>query len=226
MGQAPAGWYPQQDGRQRYWDGTAWTEHFAPGTTEQPRSLVAQAAAALGDPAAAWGREPDTLWAAVGRPLTGIGAGRYRLTAHYLFFERGILFTDSQQVPVAAIVDVDVRQSMTQKARSVGTVLVHVQRSRGIEVVTMADIPDPRGAQQVLNETAHGARVAIRRHENTHRYEMVGGAPVASPARAEAPQPSAMGPLEQLRQLGELRDAGVVTEEEFAAKKADILSRM
>jgi len=27
----PAGWYPQEDGRQRYWDGTQWTEHFAPG---------------------------------------------------------------------------------------------------------------------------------------------------------------------------------------------------
>jgi len=27
----PAGWYPQADGRQRYWDGERWTEHFAPG---------------------------------------------------------------------------------------------------------------------------------------------------------------------------------------------------
>jgi hypothetical protein len=28
---SPAGWYPQTDGRQRYWDGELWTEHFAPG---------------------------------------------------------------------------------------------------------------------------------------------------------------------------------------------------
>jgi hypothetical protein len=26
----PAGWYPQADGQQRYWDGERWTEHFAP----------------------------------------------------------------------------------------------------------------------------------------------------------------------------------------------------
>jgi len=26
----PAGWYPQPDGRQRYWDGERWTESFAP----------------------------------------------------------------------------------------------------------------------------------------------------------------------------------------------------
>ncbi|TPG12891.1 Ltp family lipoprotein [Pedococcus bigeumensis] len=30
----PAGWYPQNDGQQRYWDGQQWTEHFAPGATE------------------------------------------------------------------------------------------------------------------------------------------------------------------------------------------------
>lgn len=29
----PAGWYPQNDGRQRYWDGEQWTDHFAPLTT-------------------------------------------------------------------------------------------------------------------------------------------------------------------------------------------------
>ena len=37
----PAGWYPQPDGRQRYWDGEQWTEIFAPDVT-----LVTTAAAA------------------------------------------------------------------------------------------------------------------------------------------------------------------------------------
>ena len=26
----PAGWYDDGSGRQRWWDGTQWTEHFAP----------------------------------------------------------------------------------------------------------------------------------------------------------------------------------------------------
>ena len=33
-------------------------------------------------------------------------------------------------------------------------------------------------------------------------------------------------PVEQLRQLGELRDAGVLTDVEFEAKKAELLSRI
>jgi Protein of unknown function (DUF2510) len=36
----PAGWYPQEDGRQRYWDGGLWTEHFAPGGSPTPGQAV------------------------------------------------------------------------------------------------------------------------------------------------------------------------------------------
>lgn len=43
MSQTPAGWYPQADGRQRYWDGQQWTEHFAPaqGTVPAPAPAAA-----------------------------------------------------------------------------------------------------------------------------------------------------------------------------------------
>jgi hypothetical protein len=43
--------------------------------------------------------------------------------------------------------------------------------------------------------------------------------PAATPATAPAPDP-----LDQLRKLAELRDAGIVTNEEFDAKKAQLLS--
>ncbi|MDQ3527982.1 MAG: SHOCT domain-containing protein [Actinomycetota bacterium] len=33
-------------------------------------------------------------------------------------------------------------------------------------------------------------------------------------------------PIEQLQKLGQLRDAGILTEDEFLAKKSEILSRM
>ncbi|WP_442934915.1 SHOCT domain-containing protein [Micromonospora sp. CPCC 205558] len=33
-------------------------------------------------------------------------------------------------------------------------------------------------------------------------------------------------PIAQLRQLGELRDAGILTDVEFTTKKAEILSRL
>lgn len=45
----------------------------------------------------------------------------------------------------------------------------------------------------------------------------------AAAAPSSAAQPDVM---DQLRKLGELRDAGVLTTEEFDAKKADLLARM
>ena len=44
MSQTPAGWYPQEDGRQRYWDGQQWTEHFAPGQGGAPATPAAKRA--------------------------------------------------------------------------------------------------------------------------------------------------------------------------------------
>jgi cytoskeletal protein RodZ len=38
---SPAGWYPQPDGQQRYWDGELWTEHFTPGVPpETPKGVA------------------------------------------------------------------------------------------------------------------------------------------------------------------------------------------
>lgn len=43
---------------------------------------------------------------------------------------------------------------------------------------------------------------------------------------AQAATPAVDTPVDQLKKLGELRDAGVLTPEEFESKKADILGRM
>ena len=120
--------------------------------------------------------------------MTGIGAGKYKLTAHYLFFEKGTLRTDSQQVPIAAVLDVDVKQSMAQKARGVGNVVVHIQRPTRVEIVTMEDIPNFREGQRVINDAAHSAPHLIQRNQNTMRYE--GAMPPRSPERLWLRDPS------------------------------------
>lgn len=213
-GAPPAGWYPGAGG-QRYWDGTKWTDQFRP---------------VVDHPTARPDRDPDAIWQAVGKPITGIGAGKYKLTAHYLYFEKGTLRTDSQQVPVSALLDVDVRQSMTQKARGVGTVVVHIQRPTRVELVALEDIPNFREGQRAINDTAHAARLAIQRNQNTMRYEGIPPMQHGSSRDVSEPAPaqpsSSVDPIDQLQRLGQLRDAGVLTEDEFQTKKSEILSRM
>ena len=99
------------------WEQRWWTDLTRPAQSAAP----AQSAVSPKDPGA--------IWQSVGKPVTGIGAGKYKLTAHYLFFEKGALRTDAQQVPISGVLDVDVIQSMTQKARGVGNIRVHTARS-------------------------------------------------------------------------------------------------
>jgi hypothetical protein len=126
-------------------------------------------------------------------------------------------------VPIAHVVDVDMRQSMSQKARAVGNIVVHVQRGHGIELVVLEDVPEPQAAVGVINATAYAARLADQQRQNTHHYANV---TPATPAAPGTTSPGAVDPIDQLRRLGELRDAGIVTEQEFAAKKAEMLARL
>ena len=221
MGDVAAGWYsdPDDSSQLRYWDGSQWTEHRHP----REASPAAAAKPQLGD------TKLPTLWEGFGKPLTGIGGGRYRLTSHYLYFERGTLKTDSQQVPVSALHDIDVVQSMSQKARGVGSVIVHINRGHHMERVQIVDVPNFREGQHAINEAATNARRILHDRQNTStiRYEGVHpGAQVSQSGSAQASAQPEPDYVAQLEQLAKLRDNGILSDEEFSMKKADILRRM
>jgi hypothetical protein len=280
---ADAGWYPVEGNKMRYWDGQAWTEHFhdgAAGGQVQPRSPVAKPAtsrlrgAASAAATSLTSDEQDlpegTLWSAIGKTLGKVTTGRYRLDRVYLYYSKGALRTHWQQEFVANVVDVDVRQSVTQKARGVYTVLVRLQDRT---TFTLDDIPDGPAAQRIITKAGVDARLALeqrsinidaQRHDatNTVRQEVridshpgltvhpqtVAGTVIrqqevasAIPMAASEPRPAGLtaasadessGPtsapdyIAQLRELGELRDAGILTDDEFADKKAEILARI
>jgi len=69
--------------------------------------------------------------------------------------------------------------------------------------------------------TAVSNRVS-RRQANRWSQEDQGQEPAAAAAPAPAAAPAA-DPLEQLKQLGELKASGVLTDAEFEAQKAKIL---
>jgi hypothetical protein len=50
--------------------------------------------------------------------------------------------------------------------------------------------------------------------------------PAATVVMQAPVQASAASPMDQLKQLGELHAAGVVSDEEFASKKAELLGRL
>jgi hypothetical protein len=69
--------------------------------------------------------------------------------------------------------------------------------------------------------TAVSNRVSRRQADRWSQEEQAQGGGYAEPAPAAAAAPD---PLEQLKQLGELKAAGVLTDAEFEAQKAKVLA--
>jgi hypothetical protein len=76
--------------------------------------------------------------------------------------------------------------------------------------------------------TAVSNRVSRRQYE---RWQQEEPQAYAEPAYAQAPPPAAAAPpeadpVQQLKELGALREHGILTDEEFAEQKARLLSSM
>ena len=71
--------------------------------------------------------------------------------------------------------------------------------------------------------TAVSNRVSRRQANRWAQQEAVAYEPAYEPAPSAPPAAAAPDPIEQLKQLGELHQQGVLTDEEFAAQKARLL---
>lgn len=161
----------------------------------------------IGDPNEA------TLWEGQAEDLKNKSTGgklapKYRLTPWHLYVERGLVRTDSQQVQLVTVSDVDVKQTMTQKALGVGTVTVH----HAGQLTVLESVRDPKTLRDLVNRAAGEARAATAAH---HR-STVNVAPSAAAPGVDV--------ADQLARLAALRDQGVLTEQEFSAQKARLLA--
>jgi hypothetical protein len=93
--------------------------------------------------------------------------------------------------------------------------------------VILDNIENPYGVVDIITPLISEARhkkTIERQSQYLHvNPGMAGAAFGAPPPAAPAPAAPQTDMVDQLRKLGELRDAGILTEEEFAAQKAKIL---
>jgi len=86
---------------------------------------------------------------------------------------------------------------------------------------TTAVVAGTAGAVRHHQEQKYANQAAEQQAADQSAYEQ---GVAAGQAAAPAPAPSAGGiDMQQLKQLGELHDAGVLSDEEFAAAKAKVL---
>ena len=124
------------------------------------------------------------------------------LTGDRLIFRSGILGRTGREIPLERVNDLSFHQSIFERMVGTGDLMIESAGQRGQDV--FGRIPHPDRAQQLIYTTME-----------TNRRRMAG-----VPAATEGSIPA------QIADLARLRDQGLLSDAEFQAKKADLLSRM
>ena len=186
--------------------------------------------------AAAAANDPNNVWIgekkSVGTSAIGVATTRYRITRDKIYVESGLMNSVSEQVPLWAVLDVDVRQNMLQQGKNIGDVAVMIDTAQypghtGSELL-LDNVEDPHHVRDLLNQHVSEARAKKQMLTQTQYLQHSGpafGVPQPAPAPAAAPAggSSPVDLADQLRKLAQLRDDGILSEEEFAAQKQRLL---
>lgn len=125
------------------------------------------------------------------------------LTSDRLIYRTGVLAKHGREIPLERINDISFHQTVIERMLGTGDLMIESAGERGQEA--FADIPKPSKVQNVL--------YAEMERSKARDADRIAG-------RHELSVP------EQLEKLDELRRRGVINDQEFAAKKAQLLDRM
>ena len=232
---------------------------LAAQAAQQGKQMADQAKTAVSEQqakrTAAWEADPETLWhggsKGAATTATGMSKAYYRVTKDRVWIESGLFGVSSQNVPLWSVKDIDVRQSMVQRGKDVGdVVLVLEDPSYGVATggtfdvhgasgdlgttsgtVVLDNIEGPYHLRDLMIPLVSDARrkkLVERQTQYVHMNPGVAAATMAQPAPApQAPAPAAdagQDLADRIRKLAALRDEGLLTEDEFAAQKAKLLA--
>jgi uncharacterized membrane protein YdbT with pleckstrin-like domain len=125
------------------------------------------------------------------------------LTSDRLIVRSGVLSKQGTEIPLERINDLSYHQSLFERMVGAGDLVIESAGERGQD--RFPRIPHPDRAQQLVYTEMENNRQRISGVHIDHQ---------------EASIP------DQIAELARLRDQGVVTDAEFQAKKAELLSRM
>lgn len=127
------------------------------------------------------------------------------VTTSRVVYRAGVLRRFGREIPVGSVQDVSFRQGLFERLAGAGSVTVESAGERG--ALPFLDVPHPEQFQAAVNRAIAAARGRVPDGGGRH-----------SGRQATIP--------EQIEQLAALYRRGVLTESEFARKKAELLDRM
>ena len=135
------------------------------------------------------------------------------LTNRRVVFRTGVFAKHGVEIPLARINNINFNQGIFE--RMIGTGNLEIESAGKDGQTTFDNVRHPDGVQQEI----------YKMMEDDERKRASWASTGATPAVTTAAPPNASVP-EQLEQLAKLRDQGVITPQEFDAKKSELLKRM
>ncbi|HLF40889.1 MAG TPA: PH domain-containing protein [Acidimicrobiia bacterium] len=129
------------------------------------------------------------------------------VTSDRLIHRSGVFAKHGRDIPLERVNDIASSQTFFERMIGAGDLLIESAGERGQQKFT--DISRPDHVQQEIYR---------QMESNANRTAAAGFHAAGSPGRQSVP--------EQIAALAQLRDQGVISNAEFEAKKADLLSRM
>jgi hypothetical protein len=195
---SPAGWYPQPDGQQRYWDGELWTEQFA------------QAAPPVTP-------HRENIMEVKGHNGTVIWDGDFVTIRRTGFLARTTVGKGEKRIPISSMTAVQWKPAGVMVNGFIQfTVGGGNEKRSKFGSQTSSAVNDENSVVFIKKQMA-----AFDNLRSQIEHAMAERGRPSAPAAPAAPDH-----LAQLKQLGELREAGVLSVEEFSAKKTEILGRL
>ena len=136
------------------------------------------------------------------------------LTSDRVIYRSGLIGKRGVEIPLENINAIHFEQRVFERMLGLGDLRIDSASIAGFSVFDDIQHPD-----RVQNE------IYVQKEGNDQR-RFRGVVANQAPAPAPAAAPAALSVPEQLERLSELRDRGVITDEEFQAKKTELLGRM
>ncbi len=178
--------------------------------------------------------DSEVLWQGESKDLTSIATGgrvikkRYKITREFIFEDAGLIGSKEEQIPLWAIRDVDVKQSILQKTRNVGDVSIRVETNdyTGKKAIVLESIETPKDVRNLINEHSRLARELRLRQQQSVNYSGAAPAGPLGPGTIWSGQQTTQNedPIEKLTKLGALLKEGLISQEEFDSQKKKLLS--
>jgi hypothetical protein len=194
----------------------------------------------------------NVLWSGSSQDLTSLATGgrvqtgSYTVTEDAIRFSSGVISTREEVIPIWLVIDADITQHITQRVRGVGDLTLRLDPAHagkfGEKEIVLDSIENPSDVRDLILRQAN----TVRRYWSQHHYQrdvelrrasanstnlvvpnMVAApapVPVQAPAPALEAAPVGDDLMAKLVRLGEMKTAGLLTDEEFAAAKAKLLA--